>query len=137
MVCKVLLNNLVDRGLDGEKRTLFVLDGSKALNKAIIEILDNRALIQRCQKHKRDNVRGHLANADQAGIDARLYSLHRMIRLTLTTILRERASMVTILPHPRKRYGTPTRGKVMLSSFYHAYLLDNIFSNVMAFLRYP
>lgn len=59
-VCKALLNNLVRRGLDAQRSLLFVIDGSPALRKAIRTIFDGRALIQRCQVHKRRNVMDHL-----------------------------------------------------------------------------
>lgn len=41
-VCGALLDNLIERGLDGHQSYLFVIDGSKA--------------VQRCQEHKRRNV---------------------------------------------------------------------------------
>lgn len=78
VVCKALLEDLVERGFDCGEHTLFVIDGSKALRKSIDEFFGDRALIQRCQKHKRENVRGHLAKADQSAIDARILSAYRM-----------------------------------------------------------
>lgn len=59
-VCKALLNNLVGRGLDAQRSLLFVIDGSQALRKAIRTVFDGRAMIQRCQVHKRKNVMDHL-----------------------------------------------------------------------------
>ncbi len=59
-VCKALLNNLVGRGLDAQRSLLFVIDGSPALRKAIRTVFDGRAMIQRCQVHKRRNVMDHL-----------------------------------------------------------------------------
>ena len=59
-VCLSLLNNLVERGLHADKTRLFVIDGGKALAKAIRMIYGKRALIQRCQIHKMRNVVGHL-----------------------------------------------------------------------------
>jgi len=60
VACKGLLNNLRDRGLNTERSLLFVIDGSKALRRAILDIFGKRALIQRCRVHKRRNVREHL-----------------------------------------------------------------------------
>ncbi len=51
-----LLSDLVDRGLDPEQGILFVIDGSKALRKAIAEVFGARAPVQRCQRHKERNV---------------------------------------------------------------------------------
>ena len=59
-VCTSLLNNLVERGLDPLRSMLFVIDGSGALKKAIRTVFGDRAVIQRCQVHKRRNVLDHL-----------------------------------------------------------------------------
>jgi transposase-like protein len=59
-VCKDLLADLVARGLDPAKRHLFVIDGSKALRKAIDEVFGQRNPVQRCRNHKIDNVCNYL-----------------------------------------------------------------------------
>jgi putative transposase len=59
-VCTALLNDLVARGLRADRTMLFVIDGSKALGKAIRCVFGVRALLQRCQVHKRRNVEDHL-----------------------------------------------------------------------------
>ena len=59
-VCAGLLSNLVARGLNTKRGTLFVIDGSKALHKAIRAIFGSCAVFQRCQVHKRRNVLDHL-----------------------------------------------------------------------------
>jgi transposase-like protein len=65
-VVKSLLESLVERGLDSERRHLFVIDGSKALRKGITSVFGNRAIIQRCQVHKERNVLDHLPEGHQA-----------------------------------------------------------------------
>jgi transposase-like protein len=55
-----LLDDLVGRGLDPQKKYLFVLDGGKALAKAVRAKFGVEVLIQRCQVHKQRNVLGHL-----------------------------------------------------------------------------
>lgn len=60
VVCKGLLADLVTRGLNPEKRYLFVIDGSKALRKAIDEVFGRRNPVQRCRNHKMENVCGYL-----------------------------------------------------------------------------
>jgi len=55
-VCKRLLSDLVERGLDPEKTYLFVIDGSKALRKAIDEVFGAKNEVQRCRNHKIRNV---------------------------------------------------------------------------------
>jgi putative transposase len=59
-VCVTMLNSLVERNLDPRRSLLFVIDGSKALRAAIRDVFGARALVQRCQVHKRRNVLGHL-----------------------------------------------------------------------------
>jgi transposase-like protein len=54
-----LLVDLRERGLDVTRPMLVGLDGSKALRKAVIEVLDH-PVIQRCQLHKVRNVKDHL-----------------------------------------------------------------------------
>ena len=67
-VAKSLLADLVERGLDPKRRRLFVIDGSKALRKAIDEVFGDETPVQRCRNHKLRNVLGHLPDAqhDQA-----------------------------------------------------------------------
>ena len=52
---KALLADLVERGLDN-RSLLIVIDGAKALHKAVVEVFGRRALIQRCREHKKRNV---------------------------------------------------------------------------------
>jgi len=52
-----LLNDLVERGLRFEGRMLFVVDGGKGVRKALTDVFGDRAVVQRCQVHKRRNVR--------------------------------------------------------------------------------
>jgi putative transposase len=58
--CVGLLSDLEARGVRTDRATLFVIDGSKSLAKAIRAKFGKRALIQRCQVHKRRNVIEHL-----------------------------------------------------------------------------
>lgn len=57
---KDLLANLKERGLTLTRRALFVLDGSKALGKAVRETFGDQAVIQRCILHKLRNVLSYL-----------------------------------------------------------------------------
>jgi putative transposase len=58
--CSGLLSDLEARGVRTDRAMLFVIDGSKALAKAIRAKFGPRALIQRCQVHKKRNVEDHL-----------------------------------------------------------------------------
>jgi putative transposase len=67
-VVKALLSQLIDRGLQADRARLWVIDGGKALRRAIGECFGALALVQRCQEHKRRNVLEHLPEARQAGV---------------------------------------------------------------------
>ncbi len=60
-VATALLADLVDRGLDTEQGVLVVLDGGKALRKAVRDVLGVHTPVQRCVIHKERNVLDHLA----------------------------------------------------------------------------
>jgi len=62
-VCKGLLADLRQRGLDLDRPLLFVIDGGTGLRKAIRETCGATAVVQRCQVHKRRNVLDHLPEA--------------------------------------------------------------------------
>src|SRR5438552_3513296 len=53
-VCKALLADLRERGLDLEQAVLFVIDGGTGLRKAIRETCGPTAVVQRCQVHYAD-----------------------------------------------------------------------------------
>lgn len=59
-VAKALLRDLIGRGLRSDRALLFVIDGSKALRKAIRETFGRLGVVHRCHEHKRRNVLGHL-----------------------------------------------------------------------------
>jgi transposase-like protein len=63
-----LLADLVERGLDADRMRLWVIDGGKALRKAIVQTFGERALVQRCQEHKRRNVIEHLPKPMHASV---------------------------------------------------------------------
>lgn len=59
-VCGQLLDELIERGLSTQQRYLFVLDGSKALAKAVKARFGQQVLIQRCRLHKERNIQKYL-----------------------------------------------------------------------------
>ena len=59
-VCGALLDGLIERGLPTDRKYLFVLDGSKALKKAVTSRFGPQALIQRCRIHKERNIKSYL-----------------------------------------------------------------------------
>ena len=64
--CSAFLRGLVDRGMKTKAGLLCVIDGSKGLRKAVDQVLGDRAAVQRCQWHKRENVVSYLPVSKQA-----------------------------------------------------------------------
>jgi putative transposase len=71
-VARSLLSDLVDRGLDPEQAILFVIDGGKALRRAIKDVFGEQALVHRCHRHKERNVCDHLPQRDRPPILGKL-----------------------------------------------------------------
>ncbi len=66
-----LIVGLRERGLDGTKSVLAVLDGSKALRRAVLDVFD-RPVIGRCQLHKIRNVADHLPDKMRSTVTFRM-----------------------------------------------------------------
>jgi putative transposase len=71
-LARTLLADLVDRGLDPEQAILFVIDGGKALRRAIKDVFGEHALVHRCQRHKERNVTDVLPERDRDQVRARI-----------------------------------------------------------------
>ena len=71
-LARTLLADLVDRGLDPEQAILFVIDGGKALRKAIKDVFGEHALVHRCHRHKERNVCDLLPERDRDQVRARM-----------------------------------------------------------------
>jgi transposase-like protein len=71
-LARTLLADLVDRGLDPSQAILFVIDGGKALRRAIKDVFGEHALVHRCQRHKERNVCDLLPERDRDQVRARL-----------------------------------------------------------------
>jgi len=69
-VCQDLLANLQSRGLRTDRSLLVILDGSKALRKAVRATFGEAALVQRCQVHKTRNILEYLGDRDRAWAQA-------------------------------------------------------------------
>ncbi len=65
-VCTALLQNLLERGLRIDESILCVVDGGKGIRKALVDVLGDLAVIQRCQVHKLRNLRLHLPQSRHA-----------------------------------------------------------------------
>lgn len=71
-VCTTLLNELLERGLKVNGSILCVIDGGRGIRKGLHDVFGTRAVIQRCQLHKRRNLQSHLPKAKQAYVDKQL-----------------------------------------------------------------
>jgi transposase-like protein len=90
VVVRDLLTDLVNRGLKPDKRRLFVIDGSKALRKAIDEVFGSDNPVQRCRIHKfrnvliylpddrRDDVQSAMRAAFKLGADGGIAKLKKL-----------------------------------------------------------
>ena len=77
-VAKGLLEDMVERGLDLKRRYLVVIDGSKALRAAVEHVFGEQVEVQRCQVHKRRNVREYLPKNSQRDYDRRMRNAYAM-----------------------------------------------------------
>ncbi len=59
------LRSLIERGFDASQGLLVILDGGKGLRSAVKKVFRGRALVQRCQWHKRENVVSYLSRSEQ------------------------------------------------------------------------
>jgi len=75
--CRELLADLRERGLATDRQTLFVLDGAKALARAVRDVFGERARIQRCQVHKTRNVVEQLPESVRPSVRASMRQAYR------------------------------------------------------------
>ena len=71
-VATTLLSNLTGRGLDVDQGVLVVLDGGKALRKAVNDVFGVHTPVQRCVRHKERNVIDHLPEHQRDTVRRRL-----------------------------------------------------------------
>ncbi len=71
-VVRGLIASLRDRGLDATEGILFVLDGAKALHKAVRDVFGDRAVIARCRLHKERNILDHLPEVERHWVRRKL-----------------------------------------------------------------
>jgi transposase-like protein len=87
-----LITGLRERGLDVTKPILAVLDGAKALTRAVKDVFD-QPLIQRCQQHKIKNVRDKLPERLRAVAERRMrQAYHAESALQAESLLTELAA---------------------------------------------
>jgi len=90
-VCQSLLANLQSRGLRTDRSLLVILDGSKALRKAVQATFGEAALVQRCQVHKLRNVMDHLPERQRPWVQATMRRAYRSDVPTARRLLQDLA----------------------------------------------
>jgi putative transposase len=75
-VVRDLLAGLRDRGLGTTRPVLVVVDGAKALRRAVTDVVDH-AVVQRCQLHKLRNVTDRLPDALASTVAKRMRAAYR------------------------------------------------------------
>ena len=78
VVVKDLLTDLVNRGLAPGRRRLFVIDGSKALRKAIDEVFGSYNPVQRCRIHKIRNVLSYLPDDRKSDVQSAMRAAFKL-----------------------------------------------------------
>lgn len=71
-----LLVQLRERGLDVTRPILVVIDGAKALRRAVLDVFD-QPVIQRCQQHKIQNVKDKLPERLRGVVERRMRAAYR------------------------------------------------------------
>jgi transposase-like protein len=79
-VCGALLDELIERGLSTDRRYLFILDGAKALKKAVTERFGSEVLIQRCRLHKERNIQKYLPKKYHKLLSMKLWAAWSMTK---------------------------------------------------------
>lgn len=77
-VCIELLQDVVRRGLAVDHPMLIVLDGSTALRSAVDKFFGDNAVVQRCQQHKREDLKKYLPQNYHAEVERKLRAAYAM-----------------------------------------------------------
>lgn len=72
------LKDLISRGLKYDEGLLFIVDGSKGMKKAIQDVFQEKAIVQRCWWHKRENILSYLPDSLQLPIKSKY---HRALQM--------------------------------------------------------
>jgi putative transposase len=104
--CAEFLRGLIERGLKHEQGLLTVIDGSKGLRKALASVFGEKAVVQRCQWHKRENVLSYLTEQQKPVFKRKLHAAYEKptyaaaqsaLRAVRSELMRENASAAASL----------------------------------------
>jgi putative transposase len=77
-VCLDLLHDLQRRGLSADHPIIVVIDGSVALRSAVEKFFGDKVYVQRCQHHKRQNVKSYLPKEYHREYDRKIAAAYAM-----------------------------------------------------------
>jgi transposase-like protein len=77
-VTKSVLEDIIERGLQIDRPMLVVIDGSKALRRAVMDVLGEDTPVQRCTVHKKRNVLDQLSDQDKKWVRAKMTKAYQM-----------------------------------------------------------
>lgn len=72
-----LLKRLKEKKFFFDEGLLVVIDGSKGIHKAVTDVFGKKAVIQRCQWHKRENVLSYLGEKDKVNYKIKMQNAYR------------------------------------------------------------
>lgn len=72
-----LLKSILSRKFKYDTGILVIIDGSKGLKKAVEDVFGKKALIQRCQWHKRENVLSYLSEKEKEVYRTKIQNAYR------------------------------------------------------------
>ena len=72
-----LLKQIVAKKFSFTDGLLVVIDGSKGIYKAVVDVFGKKAIIQRCQWHKRENVLSYLSDRDKSNFKTKIQNAYR------------------------------------------------------------
>jgi len=99
-VVRSLISDLIERGLDADAPRLWIIDGAKALRRALHEVFGAAAIVQRCQEHKRRNVLDHLPEHLHASVERAMKDAWHSKDAALARRQLERLANSLAKPHP-------------------------------------
>jgi putative transposase len=79
LVCRDFRNELINRGLSTDNKILFIIDVAKGIYKGIRITLSDKAVIQRCQWYKRENILKYLYKRHQSNFRQKLQSAYEQL----------------------------------------------------------
>lgn len=72
-----LLKQIIEKKFSFTDGLLVVIDGSKGIHKAVVDVFGKKAVIQRCQWHKRENVLSYLSERDKSNFKTKIQNAYR------------------------------------------------------------